>query len=715
MSPNLPEEIGEKGLNRGKVMKINYRVLLWVVLYSIAIPVILSNIWSPTLFGIAMILLVIIYHVFFPLQVGRLARAFVKFLESFLLAYVIPVLIVFISVKLIHYERTSQLLPILPGIIFFSLFLPLAFISGIRRSLSMETPASIKEDILKIVPAYITIALRNMRKRPLTTSFTAVSLISIILATMLFVSVASAPVLVESSKTLSNSYENTIVVKGELEKIQLEAGKQTMIPSMIPKTIIYKTSLMGNVSRSSMLYMDIYPQAHLRCSGRSIPMQCVYSLIGSNTSYDYIVFKNAIKVGLLPSISGSEIAVSESFSKSFNLTIGSVIELEIDITGLRLPVVISGIFYDDAIISIRDLDGSNIHPSVKTYAPEYREEPLPPEFTFIVSLPIANLMKLPVRKLTLHMFSNVDVFKIAKEFADSTKTPGIVVEAINGRRLSFFYFSTSHIVYNMNFLFIVSALAFLITINTILSNVYERQRELSTFSSLGASPSVILLSVIIESLILGVISGVAGSILSFFVIMFAEKTKYATTSLILKATFSIDKLLLGVGLASLASTLAAIIPAHKASLMVTPSLRRKWVPSVKKKLSKDIYKEYFNIKLSWSEFDDLLNYLKERLNVKSGLVSTSDIKIIEKLFSDGRYLKYIFLKYTIIGEQAIVVDVLTTVQGRGRKDSYGPEEVLMTAIPVFPLFKGKRKGVYAYEALSRVREAILEWKLKKAM
>ncbi len=695
-------------------MKISYRILLWAVLYSIAILVLLLNICSPTLFGLAMILLVIVYHIFSPLQVGKLARAFVKFLESFLLVYGVPVLIVFISVKLMHYERASQLLPILPGAIFFGLFLPLAFISGIRRSLSMETPAGVKEDILKIVPVYITIALRDMRKRPLTTSFTAISLISIILATMLFVSVASAPVLVESSRILSNSYENTIVVKGELEKIQLEAGKQTMIPSIIPKTIIYKTSLMGNVSQSSMLYMDIYPQAHLRCSGRSIPMQCVYSLIGSNSSYDYIVFKNAIKVGLLPSISGNEIAVSESFSKSYNLTIGSIIELEIGITGLKLPVIISGIFYDEAITSIKDLDGSIIHPRVKTYTPKYKEEPLSPEFTFIVSLPIANLMKLPVRKLTLHMFSNVDVFKVAREFADSTKMLGIVVEAINERQLSIFYFSTSNVVYNMNFLFIVSTLAFLITINTILSNIYERKRELSTFSSLGASPSVILLSVVIESLILGVISGVAGSILSFFIIMLAEKTRYATTSLILKATFSIDKLLLGVSLASFASMLAAIIPAYKASLMVTPSLRRKWVPSVKKRLSKDVYKEYFNIRLSWSEFDDLLNYLKERLKVKSGLVSTSDIRIIEKQFSDGRYLKYIFLKYTIIGEQAIVVDVLTTVQGRGRKNSYGPEEVLMTAIPVFPLFKSKRKGIYAYEALSRVREAILEWKLKKA-
>jgi hypothetical protein len=128
-----------------------------------------------------MIILVIIYHVFAPLQIGKLACAFVKFLESFLLAYGIPVLIVSISVKLIHYERVSQLLPILPGIIFFGLFLPLAFISGVRRSLSMETPTGVKEDILRIVPVYIAIALRDMRKRPLTTSFTAISLISMLM------------------------------------------------------------------------------------------------------------------------------------------------------------------------------------------------------------------------------------------------------------------------------------------------------------------------------------------------------------------------------------------------------------------------------------------------------------------------------------------------------------------------------------------------------
>ena len=694
-------------------MRIKFEVLMWSLLYALAILVVALRILSPILVGLVLVLLTVVYHISLHFQIGKLVREVVRFIEGFLFAYGIPILIVFVSVKLIQYEHTSLLLPILPGIIFLGLFLPLAFISGIRRSLSVEAPTGIKEDILKIIPVYITIALRDMKKRPLTTSFTAVSLISIILATMLFVSIASAPVLVESGKVLSDSHGNIIIVKGELEKIQLEAGRHAMIPSMIPKAVIYKTSLIGNVSQSSMLYMDVLPQAHIRFSGRSIPMYCVYSVTGSNSSFDYTLLSATLKEGVLPSFSGNEIVVSESFCEKFNVTIGSIIELEIDVTKLRLPLIICGVFQDDAIASIRDVDGSHIHPIVTVYTPNYKEEPLSTEYTFIVSLPIANLMKLPVRKVTLEMFPSVNVFKVAKEFADTAKMLGIVVEAVSGKQLSMFYFSTSNVIYNMNFLFIVSTLAFLITINTILSNIYERKRELSTFSSLGASPSVILLSVIIESLILGLISGVVGSFLSFFVIVLAEKTKYASTNLILKATFSIDRLLLGICLASMASILAAIIPAHKASLMVTPSLRRKWVPSMKKKLSKDIYKEYFNIKLSWSEFDDLLMFLKDRLKVKSGLVSTSGIKIVEKQLSDGRRLKYIFLKYTIIGEQAVVVDVLTTVQGRGRKDSTGPEEIIMTAIPVFPLFKSKRKGIYAYEALSRVREAILEWKLRR--
>lgn len=120
---------------------------------------------------------------------------------------------------------------------------------------------------------------------------------------------------------------------------------------------------------------------------------------------------------------------------------------------------------------------------------------------------------------------------------------------------------------------IMIVLASLIVLNTMLGSVYERIKEIKTFSSVGLSPGNIAMLFFAEALVYAVIGAVAGylvgqtlaKIISVYHILPGLTLNFSSTS----AEISI-----GVVIAVV--LLSTIFPARKASQVATPSLDSTW-------------------------------------------------------------------------------------------------------------------------------------------
>jgi hypothetical protein len=116
-------------------------------------------------------------------------------------------------------------------------------------------------------------------------------------------------------------------------------------------------------------------------------------------------------------------------------------------------------------------------------------------------------------------------------------------------------------------------LVILITLNTMISHVYERKREIATYTSVGLAPAHVGFLFIVEALSLAVISVVIGYIIAQFSAHFL-----AGTALFSKLTFNYSSL------ASVACMLlvfsvvfiAALYPAHVATNIAMPDVNRIW-------------------------------------------------------------------------------------------------------------------------------------------
>jgi len=102
-------------------------------------------------------------------------------------------------------------------------------------------------------------------------------------------------------------------------------------------------------------------------------------------------------------------------------------------------------------------------------------------------------------------------------------------------------------------------------INTTIISILERTREIGVMMALGAKSRDVLLLFLTESSLTGLIGGVIGTL---FGIALSQLTSFIATSFLdisLPAVLSYEMILLGLGFAVLAGTIAGLYPAHKAS------------------------------------------------------------------------------------------------------------------------------------------------------
>lgn len=264
--------------------------------------------------------------------------------------------------------------------------------------------------------------------------------------------------------------------------------------------------------------------------------------------------------------------INNRMQSDLNVSLGG----KINVMGIELTVI--GIADLDILKTIVDLNGESIAPLNIQKAPVSPTQsyiPLSWDYIIIIPFDLAynvfngrintiavktnNFAKINdiVNKLVMGIFQNLEVFV-------STKDGRVVVYR---RGLESTFQGASIILFPA----IVGGLTI---ITTLLGALIERKREIAVYSSVGLSPLHVAGMFLAESLtyavlgsFLGYFFGILGIRLLLFFGFFTEGITVNFSSLFVFVSLAFSTLMV---------LLSSLYPSHKASLLVTPSLKRKW-------------------------------------------------------------------------------------------------------------------------------------------
>jgi len=119
---------------------------------------------------------------------------------------------------------------------------------------------------------------------------------------------------------------------------------------------------------------------------------------------------------------------------------------------------------------------------------------------------------------------------------------------------------------------IMIAIVLISVLNVMLMSVFERIREIGTIAAMGTLPSKILALFVAEGFFLGLLGTVAGLLLGIAGLLIVRKMEISFTfgrmqGLVLRPEIHLSEILVIAGIVLVASTLAALQPAWKASRM----------------------------------------------------------------------------------------------------------------------------------------------------
>ena len=268
--------------------------------------------------------------------------------------------------------------------------------------------------------------------------------------------------------------------------------------------------------------------------------------------------------------------ISSKMAAALGVGLGDYIE----IWGERFMVV--GIYSSEAMSAIKDFDGYDLTPINPIYYSQLNGMPTMASQTFEIPRGVTwdEVVVIPYELAKRRgVVTSVAVVMRRGELADDiAKRLAYLLNAIvyvgkGGRVIAYGRFPTQAVIGwdMMTVLFSITTLSIVVSM---LGSVKERESEISTFSSLGLSPTGAMLMFITEFAVYGVV----GATLGYFLGWGTSKALRALGVLPPYFVFNYSSMaivivMLVVVLSSLA---AAAYPSYIAMKIVTPSLERKW-------------------------------------------------------------------------------------------------------------------------------------------
>ncbi|MFH2110627.1 MAG: FtsX-like permease family protein [Candidatus Bathyarchaeota archaeon] len=359
----------------------------------------------------------------------------------------------------------------------------------------------------------------------------------------------------------------------------------------------------------------------------------IAGVIGAGSSEDNTVaIRSALLQGRLPDSGG--VLISSSLAERLGVDLGDVVEVGF------IDLEIQGTFRDESLAVMRDLDGTpylpnrwvNTNPEGET--PVWVLEPCEPQETIILAPETA--VRLPM----------VGVQRVALELSLGAD-PDALAERLALERGYTSYSSTlsSYAVYRLGNFFegrgltlaIPWGIVVLNVVVTMLNALYERRKEIEILSSVGLNPAQVSAIFVAEASITGFMAGGLGYLmgLSLYKGMAALNIGLQVHQKV-SAVWSMAS----IGLA-ISAVLTGAFAALRSSVVITPSLMRRWRIDRTKGGFQDPWTVAIPLKLQPEEVKPYMDYMYEKL----GRLQSHPTQITSsiKRFEDGDVKKITFI------------------------------------------------------------------------
>jgi len=262
-----------------------------------------------------------------------------------------------------------------------------------------------------------------------------------------------------------------------------------------------------------------------------------------------------------------------------NLTAGA---LQVDVNqtiswgGLNLTVI--GIMNDDAVESLVDLDQESLMPLHPTQ-PGTENVHSHPERVVIVPHTLAMRLGAQIRSIAILPNDSNTVYDAASELANALTE--VNVYAGLDESIYFYVKGVGYTFHGWNLILVPLFIAAFIILNSMLSAVHERVKEIAIYSSVGLSPMHIAGLFVAESVVYAVLGAVFGYTLG--IVGYPLLIRAGILPDDIPLNYSSSWVMITLSVCMIVTLLSTVYPMYKASRLVTPSIERTWKISTKPK------------------------------------------------------------------------------------------------------------------------------------
>ena len=343
----------------------------------------------------------------------------------------------------------------------------------------------------------------------------------------------------------------------------------------------------------------------------SIPIP-IYGVIGVSPSAEAEILRlneTIIEGGYLSDGDENGVLISRELKEKLNATVGETLTFRT--SGKTLELEIIGIFDDKRFEDLRDLDGDSLLPKkitaqvissdsvYKTYI-EKLTPCLPNEILITTSRTALEINGIELSRLNI-LLEDEDLKEYAKMMAVNKgfRVWASTEEGIYLAELAS-YFEGKGLPITIPWLIVVVNV-----VVTMLNSLHERRREIHIYSSIGMSPSHISGIFLAEAAVIGVLGGGIGYLIGL--------AWYKGMSLLATALQVRQKLSALWTLAAIAVSLAAVLvgglTALKGSVVITPSLRRRWSAEREIPASMEPLELTLPVRVAEAEVEEFVEYV----------------------------------------------------------------------------------------------------------
>jgi ABC-type lipoprotein release transport system permease subunit len=475
-----------------------------------------------------------------------------------------------------------------------------------------------------LVPVF-SIAKRSLKRRRLRLILTLISLIVLVMS---FVSLTSLSEGYGLITTKSGSSSNQGVL---LRASTWTAAHPTFIP--LPSSEVAWLLKQPEVETVSMKIENAPQQSPIT----SIARNRIYSIMGVNARNETQILPIAsiLTSGKLPG--SGEVALSVALTSQLGLKLGDSMKLR------DQTLTLVGLLDDVSFASLTDLDGSSFIPdkwvnlSLPGDPPYWeRQSTLPSEAALLDTSTASLFPILSVTRIDMKVDpAGQDYFaeKLALERGYETwsATPtGVTYKALSnyleGKGLP---------------LVIPWAIVVLNVVVTMLNSLFERRHEINILSSVGLNPAEIASIFVAEASIMGFIAGSLGYLagLALYRVM-------PLLGLALEVQQKVSSVwtLAAIGI-SISAVLVGAFTALRSSIVITPSLTRKWKLEEGEGGFDKPWVVMVPLKLEAAEVDGFVAYLERRLHALENDQVRLTTRVRVETKGDMKVVSFIYKSY----------------------------------------------------------------------